>query len=76
MFTLQQMHHDHPRRRRGAPQDRRRESHYLDGLELFGRADAGDAADDLQPDGVGYVRIGRALQTRRAFGAGRTATAR
>ncbi len=32
--------------------------HYLDGLELFGAADAGDLPDDLHPNGPGYVRMG------------------
>lgn len=32
--------------------------HYLDGLELFGEADAGDLPDDLHPNGAGYIRMG------------------
>jgi hypothetical protein len=32
--------------------------HYLDGLELFGEADAGDLPDDLHPTPGGYVRMG------------------
>ena len=46
--------------------------HYLDGLELFGQADAGDLPDDLHPNGVGYVRMGERFNAR-AFGAGWTA---
>jgi lysophospholipase L1-like esterase len=33
--------------------------HYLDGLELFGEAEAPTLPDGLHPDGDGYVRIGR-----------------
>ena len=33
--------------------------HYLDGLELFGAADAADLPDDLHPNGPGYVRMGQ-----------------
>jgi len=32
--------------------------HYLNGLELFGEADAHDLPDDLHPNPVGYRRIG------------------
>jgi hypothetical protein len=32
--------------------------HYLDGLELFGSADAADLPDDLHPNPAGYVRMG------------------
>ena len=32
--------------------------HYLDGLTLFGAADAGDLPDDLHPNPPGYVRMG------------------
>ena len=32
--------------------------HYVDGLELFGAADAGDLPDDLHPNPAGYVRMG------------------
>ena len=35
--------------------------HYLDGLKLFGAADAHDLPDDLHPNGVGYERMGRRL---------------
>ncbi|MEZ5559521.1 MAG: SGNH/GDSL hydrolase family protein [Pseudomonadales bacterium] len=43
--------------------DRRRAAgdpnlHYLDGLSLFGVADAGDLPDDLHPNPAGYVRMG------------------
>lgn len=31
---------------------------YLDGLELFGPADAGDMPDGLHPNAAGYVRMG------------------
>lgn len=33
--------------------------HYLDGLDLFGAADASDLPDDLHPNGPGYVRMGQ-----------------
>ena len=33
--------------------------HYLNGLELFGPADAKDLPDDLHPNPAGYVRIGQ-----------------
>jgi hypothetical protein len=32
--------------------------HYLDGLDLFGAADAGDLPDDLHPNPAGYRRMG------------------
>jgi hypothetical protein len=32
--------------------------HYVDGLSLFGEADAGDLPDDLHPNPKGYARIG------------------
>jgi hypothetical protein len=32
--------------------------HYLNGLELFGSADAGDLPDDLHPNPAGYRRMG------------------
>ena len=32
--------------------------HYLDGLELFGEADAPTLPDGLHPDGDGYLRMG------------------
>ena len=32
--------------------------HYLDGLELFGAADAGDMPDQLHPNRAGYRRMG------------------
>jgi lysophospholipase L1-like esterase len=32
---------------------------YLDGLTLFGAADASDLPDDLHPNGAGYVRMGQ-----------------
>ncbi len=32
--------------------------HYLDGLQLFGEADAGDLPDDLHPNPPGYARMG------------------
>ncbi len=32
--------------------------HYLDGLVLFGEADAADLPDDLHPNGAGYERMG------------------
>jgi hypothetical protein len=32
--------------------------HYLDGLNLFGAADAGDLPDDLHPNPEGYIRMG------------------
>lgn len=32
--------------------------HHLDGLELFGPADAADLPDDLHPNAAGYVRMG------------------
>ena len=43
--------------------------HYLDGLELFGEADAPTLPDGLHPDGDGYVRIGERFAAH-AFGAG------
>jgi hypothetical protein len=42
--------------------------HYLDGLELFGEADAPTLPDGLHPDGDGYVRIGERFAGH-AFGA-------
>lgn len=42
--------------------------HYLDGLELFGEADAPTLPDGLHPDGDGYVRIGERFAAH-AFGA-------
>ena len=41
--------------------------HYLDGLELFGEADAPTLPDGLHPDGDGYVRIGERFAAH-AFG--------
>jgi hypothetical protein len=41
------------RRERGDPH-----LHYLDGLDLFGKADAADLPDDLHPNGAGYERMG------------------
>ena len=35
-----------------------RNLHYLDGLELFGEADAADLPDDLHPNEAGYYRMG------------------
>ncbi len=32
--------------------------HYLDGLQLFSEADAGDLPDDLHPNPAGYARMG------------------
>ena len=32
--------------------------HYLDGLSLFGEADAQDLPDDLHPNPAGYIRMG------------------
>jgi hypothetical protein len=32
--------------------------HYLDGLQLFGEADAADLPDDLHPNEAGYYRMG------------------
>ncbi len=32
--------------------------HYVDGLTLFGAADAGDLPDDLHPNPAGYARMG------------------
>jgi len=32
--------------------------HYLDGLSLFGEADADDLPDDLHPNPAGYIRMG------------------
>lgn len=32
--------------------------HYLNGLQLFGEADAGDLPDDLHPNPAGYARMG------------------
>ena len=32
--------------------------HYLDGLQLFNEADAGDLPDDLHPNTAGYARMG------------------
>lgn len=37
--------------------------HYVDGLSLFGPADAGDLPDDLHPNPAGYVRIGERFAT-------------
>ena len=42
-------------RRRGAGDEN---LHYLDGLSLFGAADADDLPDDLHPSAEGYVRMG------------------
>ncbi len=41
--------------------------HYLDGLELFGEADAPTLPDGLHPDGDGYLRIGERFAAH-AFG--------
>ncbi len=38
--------------------------HYVDGLELFGEADAGDLPDDLHPNPAGYVRMGERFTER------------
>lgn len=43
--------------------------HYLDGLELFGEADAADLPDDLHPNGPGYERMGERF-AERVFGPG------
>ncbi len=43
--------------------------HYLDGLQLFGEADAADLPDDLHPNAAGYVRMGERF-ARLAFGPG------
>jgi hypothetical protein len=43
--------------------------HYLDGLTLFGEADAVDLPDLLHPNGDGYVRIGERFAAA-AFGPG------
>ena len=32
--------------------------HYVDGLDLFGEADADDLPDDLHPNPAGYERMG------------------
>jgi lysophospholipase L1-like esterase len=32
--------------------------HYVNGLDLFGSADAGDLPDDLHPNPAGYRRMG------------------
>jgi hypothetical protein len=47
------------RRTRGDPN-----LHYLDGLELFGEADAPDLPDDLHPNGPGYERMGQRFYER------------
>ena len=44
--------------------------HYLDGLELFGAADAADLPDDLHPNGPGYARMGQRFNAL-AFGDGK-----
>jgi hypothetical protein len=44
--------------------------HYLDGLELFGTADAADLPDDLHPNGPGYARMGQRFNAL-AFAEGR-----
>ena len=41
--------------------------HGLDGLALFGEADAGDLPDDLHPNAAGYARMGERF-TERVFG--------
>ena len=35
-----------------------RKLHYIDGLTLFGEADAADLPDDLHPNPAGYIRMG------------------
>jgi lysophospholipase L1-like esterase len=40
--------------------------HYVDGLTLFGAADAGDLPDDLHPNPAGYRRMGERF-ARRVF---------
>lgn len=42
---------------------------YVDGLDLFGEADAGDLPDDLHPNPAGYVRMGERFADR-VFSAG------
>ncbi len=46
--------------------------HYLDGLQLFGAADAADLPDDLHPNPAGYARMGerfaRAVFSAEGFG--------
>lgn len=37
--------------------------HYVDGLTLFGPADAGDLPDDLHPNAAGYARMGQRFAT-------------
>ena len=41
-----------------------RQLHYVDGLELFGVADAGDLPDDLHPNPAGYIRMGERFAER------------
>lgn len=43
--------------------------HHLDGLALFGEADAGDLPDGLHPSAAGYARIGERF-AEHAFGTG------
>lgn len=38
--------------------------HYVNGLELFGEADAGDLPDDLHPNPAGYIRMGERFTER------------
>jgi hypothetical protein len=35
--------------------------HYLDGLSVFGEADAADLPDDLHPNPAGYIRMGKRI---------------
>ena len=50
-------------RRRGAGDEN---LHYLDGLSLFGVADAADLPDDLHPSPEGYIRMGERFAPRLA----------
>lgn len=41
-----------------------RQLHYVNGLDLFGEADAGDLPDDLHPNPAGYIRMGERFADR------------
>jgi hypothetical protein len=55
LTRIREINADVVEKRRAAGDERVR---YLDGLDLFGPADAEDLPDDLHPNAAGYVRMG------------------